>query len=88
MLLDDVERLESERATELQGVASELELLKGLVRSSVEGARPLRLLLLQAVTALAYLRDPFDAILDQHHGVGLEDDIARIQTAARQIMTT
>ena len=78
-LLLDVERIERERGAELASVAKELSHLKTVVRSHIKrNGTPVKAVLL-AVQALVYLRDPFDALLDQHVGLGLEDDCARIR---------
>jgi hypothetical protein len=81
-LLSDVLRIESMRAVELEAVAAELTLLKNIVRAHIAGnGIPIKAVRL-AVQGLVYLRDPFDAILDQHMGLGLDDDRERIRQIA------
>ncbi|MGE3507786.1 MAG: DEAD/DEAH box helicase family protein [Vicinamibacterales bacterium] len=84
-LVNDVERLQQDRDAELFEVRDDIQLLKTVIRAAIDGERPKRRLLLQAVSALVYLRDPYDAVLDQHQGVGLADDIEQIKTAARRV---
>jgi hypothetical protein len=81
-LLSDVLRIESMRAVELEAVAAELTLLKNIVRAHIAGnGIPIKAVRL-AVQGLVYLRDPFDAILDQPMGLGLDDDRERIRQIA------
>jgi len=87
-LLNDVERIASERSEELLSVKKELELLMALVRAYVPGNKRAPSRVFQAVQALVYLRDPYDAVLDQHVGLGLEDDVDRIRIAASPLIAS
>jgi Type III restriction enzyme, res subunit len=80
-LLQDVVRLQVERPDELAEVERELTSLvafaeQALAKGGVE-SRTLR----KIVTALAYLRNPYDRIFDLHVEGGFADDIAEIRKA-------
>jgi hypothetical protein len=64
-----------------------LAVLVDVVQSHIDGIflPPRRVRI--AVTALAYLRDPFDALFDQHRHLGLEDDCRVIRSAASALAT-
>jgi hypothetical protein len=84
-LLRDVAGIQRSRASELSEVSTDLALLVALVQGHIDGSGvPIRKLK-TAVAALAYLRDPFDALYDQHRHFGLEDDARRIRHAALAI---
>ncbi|MEI6246355.1 MAG: hypothetical protein WCQ64_15085, partial [Acidobacteriota bacterium] len=82
-LLEHSEEIELKRSDELAGAAAELGELKDAVRSYMHSPTGRTDRVIVAVRALIYLRDPFDAVLDQHRGMGLEDDCQVIREAAR-----
>ncbi len=93
-LLSDVRRLRERHADELGVVAAELDALEALALAFGEDAKQVerapapvgmpRPRVLAAVTALAYLRNPYDYIFDQQGDGGFDDDIEVIrETAAR-----
>lgn len=84
-LLLDVERIEVERSAELLPVGRELGQLKAIVRQQLKGSDEDVVQLTRAVRALIYLRDPYDAVMDQHIDFGLDDDRERIRSAAREL---
>lgn len=84
-LLRDVEQIETERAGELLSVKDDLGQVKAIVRRHIEVPCEDFGNLILAVRALTYLRDPYDAIMDQHIDYGLQDDVALIRSAARSI---
>ena len=81
-LLADVDRIERARTTELASVANQLAQLKATISAYLAGDSIPHEMVRMAAQALIYLRDPYDALLDQHIGLGLEDDCARILRAA------
>jgi len=84
-LLLDVERIEVERSAELLAVRPDLDQLKSIVRQQLVDPDENVVQLTTAVRALIYLRDPYDAVMDQHVDLGLNDDRERIRTAAREL---
>jgi hypothetical protein len=82
LLLREVAEIQRTRGTELSEVATDLTLLVALVQGHINGSPVPLSKLKTAVSALAYLRDPFDALYDQHRHFGLEDDARRIRLAA------
>jgi len=84
-LLLDVERIEVERGVELVPVAGELFQLKTIVRRQLDDGPEDVGRLTRAVRALIYLRDPYDAVMDQHTDLGLEDDREVLRAAAREL---
>ncbi len=82
-LLTDVERIEVDRSTELLAVKRDLEQLKAIVRRQLKALNEDVVPLTAAVRALIYLRDPYDAVMDQHVALGLQDDLEVIRSAAR-----
>jgi hypothetical protein len=84
-LLRDVEQIEADRAEELIPVEHDLEQLKATVRRYIETPDDDLRRLTTAVRALIYLRDPYDALMDQHVDLGLEDDREVIRSAARSL---
>lgn len=82
-LLHDVEQIQGERAAELLPVKTELSRMKMIVSRQIEKAGVDHKILISVVQALAYLRDPYDAVTDQFVGLGLDDDILVIKSAAR-----
>ncbi|MGH9805676.1 MAG: hypothetical protein ACRD9W_00160, partial [Terriglobia bacterium] len=48
---------------------------------------PIHIHLMTAVQALVYLRDPYDALMDQYINLGLLDDCAVIRSAARSLIS-
>ena len=84
-LLRDIEQIETEREAELLPVARDLNQLKAMVRQHIETPYENPGALVMAVRGLAYLRDPYDAIMDQHIDLGLRDDIALISSVARAL---
>jgi uncharacterized membrane protein YkvA (DUF1232 family) len=85
-LLRDVEQIEAERAAELLPVERDLDQLKATVRRHIETPDDDLGRLTTAVRALVYLRDPYDAVMDQYMGVGLQDDLAVIRSASRSLV--
>ncbi|MBV6417431.1 MAG: hypothetical protein CMLOHMNK_02131 [Steroidobacteraceae bacterium] len=91
--------LECERAllTLLRGLGlwkDSVHLVGGLTPRYLVPARPpvvparagtLDVDIVTAIRALTCLRDPYDAIMDQHLDLGLQDDIALIRLAARSL---
>ncbi len=63
----------------------ELEQLKATVQRHIDTPEEDRRQLTTAVRALIYLRDPYDALMDQHLDLGLEDDLEVIRSAAREL---
>jgi hypothetical protein len=84
-LIRHVEQLEEERADELKEIASHLTTLKNVVRSHVTGNPQGKRTVEDAVYALSYLRNPYDAVFDSHSGLGLEDDCKVIVKVAERI---
>ncbi len=84
-LLRDVEQIEADRAAELLPVEHDLDQLKATVRRHIETPDEDRNRLTTAVRALIYLRDPYDALMDQHINLGLQDDLVVIRSAARSL---
>ena len=84
-LLLDVERIEVERSAELLPVGRELDQLKAIVRQQLKDSDADVVQLTRAVRALIYLRDPYDAVMDQHIDLGLDDDRERIRAAAWEL---
>lgn len=82
-LLRDVEQIEADRSAELLAVESELAQLKAKVRRHIETPDDDLGRLMTAVQALIYLRDPYDALIDQHIDLGFLDDHEVIRSAAR-----
>jgi hypothetical protein len=84
-LLRDVEQIEADRAAELLPVEHDLDQLKARVRRHIETPDDDLGRLTTAVRALIYLRDPYDALMDQHINLGLQDDLEVIRSAARSL---
>ena len=82
-LLVDVERIEHERGVELDPVARDSVNSKPSSDGDLTMARGHRATE-EAVRALIYLRDPYDAVMDQHVDLGLEDDHEVLRLAARE----
>jgi hypothetical protein len=82
-LLRDVEQIEADRADELRPVERDLERLKAMVRRHIETPDDDLGRLTTAVRALIYLRDPYDALMDQYIDLGLQDDLEVIRSAVR-----
>lgn len=82
-LLRDVEQIEANRGAELLPVERDLGQLKAAVRRHIETPDDDIGRLTTAVRALIYLRDPYDAIMDQHVDLGLLDDREVIRYFAR-----
>jgi hypothetical protein len=78
-LLSDIDRIERTRGTELASIAAELSRLKTIVSAHIAGRGTSITTVRLAVEALVYLRDSFDALLDQHIGLGFEDDCDHIR---------
>lgn len=87
-LLGDVEQIEADRGAELLGVERDLGQLKATVRRNIETPDDDLGRLMAAVQALIYLRDPYDALMDQHIDLGLQDDREVIRSAARVLAST
>ncbi len=87
-LLRDVEQIEADRAAELLPVEHDLDQLKATVRRHIETPDDDLGRLTTAVRALIYLRDPYDALMDQHINLGLQDDLEVIRSAARSLEGT
>lgn len=86
-LLRDVEQIEADRAAELLSVERDLDQLKATVRRHIETPGDDLRRLTTAVQALIYLRDPYDALMDQYINLGLQDDCAVIRSAARSLIS-
>jgi hypothetical protein len=84
-LLLDVERIEVERGLELVPVTRELGQFKAIVRQRLDGGAEDVVQLTSAVRALIYLRDPYDAVMDQHIDLGLQDDHEVLRSTAREL---
>lgn len=84
-LLRDIEQIEAERAAELLPARADLDRFKAMVRRHIESPYEDHGKLVTAIRALTYLRDPYDAIMDQYVDLGLQDDIALIRLAARSL---
>jgi hypothetical protein len=84
-LLRDVEQIEADRAAELLPVERDLGQLKATVRRHIETPDDDLGRLTTAVRALIYLRDPYDAVMDQYIDFGLQDDVALIRSAAQSL---
>lgn len=84
-LLEHVAALRGEHASELGCVASDLDGLVGQIERALStgelGAKKLRL----AVSALEYLRNPYDRIFDLAVDYGFDDDIEVIRKASTEI---
>jgi hypothetical protein len=87
-LLRDVEQIEADRTAELLLVEHDLDQLKATVRRHIEMPEDDLGRLTTAVRALIYLRDPYDALMDQHNNLGLQDDLEVIRSAARSLAGT
>ena len=59
--------------------------LKAIVRRQVDDGPEDVGRLTRAVRALIYLRDPYDAVMDQHIDLGLQDDREVLRSAAREL---
>jgi hypothetical protein len=81
-LLLDVDQIQADRRAELVSVETQLTYLKEVIRQHIESPDNDLARLTTAVRALISLRDPYDAIMDQHIGLGLQDDCAVIRSAA------
>jgi uncharacterized membrane protein YkvA (DUF1232 family) len=84
-LIADVELLEQQRTGELAAVKNHLLRLKNVVREHVAGRGRDSSALRRAAYALCYLRNPYDAVFDAHHELGLEDDCAVVVKAVEQL---
>jgi hypothetical protein len=73
--------MRAERATELSVVADELDGLVAVVREFLAASDEPPPAVRPALTALAYLRNPYDRIFDLHVEGGLSDDIEVIRNA-------
>jgi hypothetical protein len=82
-LLLDIEQIEIERSAELLPISHELDQLKAIVKQQLQNSDQNVVQLTIAIRALIYLRDPYDAVMDQHINLGLDDDLGRIRLAAR-----
>jgi len=87
-LLRDVEQIEAERAAELFSARDDLDRFKTMVRRHIESPYQDHGELVTAIRVLSYLRDPYDAIMDQYVDFGLQDDVALIRSAARSLAAT
>ena len=58
---------------------------KAMVRRHIESPYEDHGKLVTAIRVLTYLRDPYDAIMDQYVDLGLQDDVALIRSAARSL---
>ena len=81
-LLEHCDEIEAERADELADVANELNRLKVRIVEHMKAPGRPSDSVMAAVRALIYLRDPYDAVLDQHRDLGFDDDRAVIREAA------
>jgi hypothetical protein len=84
-LLADVEQIETDRAAELLTVESDLGQLKAAVQRHIETPSEDIGSLTLAIRALLYLRDPYDALMDQHIDLGLQDDREVIRSTVRAL---
>jgi hypothetical protein len=84
-LLHDVTRLRSEFSDVLNSVTDALDLLVRTTRDAVERGQRTSSRARRAVSALTYLRNPYDMIFDRVVEGGLSDDIEVIKAAARDI---
>jgi hypothetical protein len=84
-LLRDVEQIEAERAAELLPARDDLDRFKAMVQRHIESSYEDHGKLVTAIRVLIYLRDPYDAIMDQYVDLGLQDDVALIRSAARSL---
>jgi len=90
-LIDDVEAIEEHRSAELRSAYEDLRDLKDAVRrwmsTPPQAPRP-QAAFIGAVTALVYLRDPYDREFDRIPHLGLADDCAVIGRAAQTLRGT
>lgn len=84
-LLDDVTEIESARGPELQDVRGELGQLKAIIQRHLKDPDGDIVRATTAARALIYLRDPYDAVMDQHSDLGLDDDRQVIRSAAQAV---
>jgi hypothetical protein len=80
-LLGAVDWLRQDRADELAPVASELDAVVAFVRRSLAEGDTHSVGVRTAVTALAYLRNPYDHVFDLQIEGGFDDDIAELRKA-------
>ena len=83
----NVEQIGVDCAAELLSVEHDLARLKEAVRRHLESSDDDVGRLTTDVRALIYLRDPYDALMDQHLNLGLQDDCAVIRSAARSLVS-
>ena len=84
VLLRDIARLRVDHMADLSDVAEELDALVQLVEESMEkDAKFTRASVISALSALAYLRNPYDRIFDLHVEDGFVDDLEVIRDAHR-----
>ena len=82
-LMADVEGIVTKHREELSPVLTLIDMLLGQIRTATDpGERRLHRVR-KAVTALAYLRNPYDHFFDDHSVGGFDDDIAVLQGIAR-----
>lgn len=74
-LLRSIARLRVERAADLSPVSTELDTLVEVVQEFLSSGNGRSIAVRSALTALAYLRNPYDRIFDLHVEGGLSDDI-------------
>jgi uncharacterized membrane protein YkvA (DUF1232 family) len=84
-LLDDVQRIFAANQSSLQSVAREFAELKRIVEQPDGQSPGDTASLMTALAALAYLRNPFDAVYDFFAHVGFKDDILFLREAYQEI---
>jgi uncharacterized membrane protein YkvA (DUF1232 family) len=83
-LVKSIQHMVAQNETSLSGVRIELQDMVNHVIGWKEG-QPRSHELVEAVAALAYLRNPYDAEFDFHHGVGFQDDIQEIRRVHHEV---
>ena len=81
-LLTAVARMRTDRPDDLAVVSCDLDAVVGFVRHALTEGATRSQHLRTAVTALAYLRNPYDHVFDLQVEGGFEDDIAVLREAS------
>jgi uncharacterized membrane protein YkvA (DUF1232 family) len=84
-LIESVRQLQKEHSEELAVVQREIDALAGLLEGYIKAPKAKRSGVRKATAALAYLRNPYDHIFDQHVEGGFADDVEVIRKAWSEI---
>jgi hypothetical protein len=84
-LVDSALRMLEDRSLELAEVRDEIRGLTAFVERSIGNSGLPSRVLLKAVAALAYLRNPYDRIFDLHVEGGFADDVEVIREASKAV---